>query len=241
MTTLWKGDARAMIKKWTTKTIKAIWRAIVLAPGRAHIAWGWRSARKAWIAEHPYCAACGHTPKRGSNDVHHILPRHVAPDLAGVSGNFITLCRRNNCHLVYGHFGNYRTKWNPDIIRILRDQGGRMIAARETFETILAMTPDEREAAVTGVTGFNKRLDRLTRKKLPPLGAVEPDGDFTLEDLEGDLRGMLIAREIHDTRVQRLLDLGLVVRRGEISGKTFSMTKRGKRFLKKPSWDHLRG
>jgi hypothetical protein len=61
--------------------------------------------------------ACGFAPKKGYSglDVHHIFPRHLFPDVARDPDNLITLCRRYDCHLRVGHFGNYSKFWNPKV------------------------------------------------------------------------------------------------------------------------------
>ncbi len=76
----------------------------------------WPAVRNAHIQANPTCANCGGTKKL---NVHHINPFHINPALELDSSNLITLCEGNptvNCHLRFGHFDNFRTKWNPDII-----------------------------------------------------------------------------------------------------------------------------
>ena len=77
----------------------------------------WRSLRNEFIAANPYCCACG------SFDtdfliVHHIKPYHLFPDLELERSNLITLCERKklNCHLWFGHLGNYKLWYNPEVI-----------------------------------------------------------------------------------------------------------------------------
>lgn len=84
----------------------------------------WPATRRAHLKDNPICAVCG--GKRGLN-VHHILPFHIDRARELDPGNLITLCEGNrtiNCHLRFGHWGNYRTKYNPSI----RDDAGRWAA-----------------------------------------------------------------------------------------------------------------
>lgn len=96
---------------------------IATGAGRAVLGVGWRTTRKRWIKEHPRCAACGYEPAKGSNDVHHILPRHKFPDLITDPDNLITLCRKYHCHLRFGHYGNYRKYWNATVRKHLGNMG----------------------------------------------------------------------------------------------------------------------
>lgn len=91
------------------------------SPGKSVFHFGWRKVRKMHIEKHPLCAACGYLPKLFNNDVHHVLPRHVRPDLAAEPTNLITLCRKRSCHIRVGHFDHYRKYWNRDIERLLED------------------------------------------------------------------------------------------------------------------------
>jgi len=88
--------------------------------GRSVLHIGWRKARKMHIEKNSYCIACGYQPKKAKGlDVHHIKPRHVRPDLATDQTNLVTLCRKYDCHLRIGHWGNYRQKWNPNVVKRL--------------------------------------------------------------------------------------------------------------------------
>jgi 5-methylcytosine-specific restriction enzyme A len=75
----------------------------------------WPTARKRQLALHPVCELCG-----GSEDleVHHIRPFHLHPDLELDPANLITLCEAKkggiNCHLAFGHLGNFRS-FNVDV------------------------------------------------------------------------------------------------------------------------------
>lgn len=71
--------------------------------------------RRAFLARNPSCAVCG--GRKGLN-VHHIEPFHLRRDLELRASNLITLCEGNrtiNCHLRFGHLGNYARKYNPRI------------------------------------------------------------------------------------------------------------------------------
>jgi hypothetical protein len=64
----------------------------------------WPALRKAWLAEHPYCAVCGGSKKL---EAHHIVPVHRAAGKAAEldPGNLITLCRTH--HFWFGHLGDF--------------------------------------------------------------------------------------------------------------------------------------
>lgn len=76
----------------------------------------WPEVRKAHLKENPECAVCG---SKTSVEVHHIKPFHIAPELELESTNLISLCESKkygvNCHLFFGHLGNYRAE-NLNII-----------------------------------------------------------------------------------------------------------------------------
>lgn len=67
----------------------------------------WPKARKAWLNNHPTCAACG---SKDCVQVHHKKPFHIYPELELNPINFITLCERSpvNDHLEIGHLGNWK-------------------------------------------------------------------------------------------------------------------------------------
>lgn len=63
------------------------------------------------------CAVCGGLKEL---QAHHILPFHKFPTLELDPTNLLALCEGNermNCHLLFGHFGNFATKWNTRIVR----------------------------------------------------------------------------------------------------------------------------
>jgi 5-methylcytosine-specific restriction enzyme A len=74
----------------------------------------WPRARKAFITAHPECAVCY---REGTllkpNNVHHIRPFHLHPELELDPTNFITLCRDH--HFLFGHFMNWAS-YNVEVI-----------------------------------------------------------------------------------------------------------------------------
>lgn len=85
----------------------------------------WPKVRKAWLKKHPKCAICEGTVHL---NVHHKAPFNLFPDLEEKESNLITLCEGKktvNCHLIFGHWGNFQLKYNPHI-----DDDTRMWRAR---------------------------------------------------------------------------------------------------------------
>jgi hypothetical protein len=78
----------------------------------------WPHLRRAHLAVNPCCAVCGGWAKV---EVHHIRPFHLAPELELDPGNLITLCESwkggVNCHLFFGHLGDFRDGVNTDVLR----------------------------------------------------------------------------------------------------------------------------
>lgn len=87
----------------------------------------------------PLCVVCNRPPKfwgRKSNDVHHIRPVHLYPELACDPSNLITLCRVH--HFTLGHFGNWKS-WNSEIellIRIERQNYLSFMSEHQQYERI---------------------------------------------------------------------------------------------------------
>lgn len=76
---------------------------------------GWSKVRADFI-KGKCCALCGGTKLL---EVHHIEPFHLYPEKELDPKNLIVLCEGNksmNCHLQFGHFNNYATKWNVNIV-----------------------------------------------------------------------------------------------------------------------------
>lgn len=76
----------------------------------------WAGVRAAHLAKEPACVACGGTSKL---NVHHIKPFHIHPELELDPANLITLCNGSSgtiaCHIRFGHWDNFKDKWNPDV------------------------------------------------------------------------------------------------------------------------------
>lgn len=70
----------------------------------------WPAVRKQHLVEHPACEVCSGTE---SLEVHHIQPFHLHPDLELDPANLVTLCEAKkdgvNCHLFFGHLGNFKS------------------------------------------------------------------------------------------------------------------------------------
>ncbi len=76
-----------------------------------------RRAMKAHKLEFPVCEMCGDGKAwNRSIETHHIVPVSVDPLKAGEYSNFITLCRKH--HLYVGHNGNFRSRYDANIIGI---------------------------------------------------------------------------------------------------------------------------
>lgn len=87
----------------------------VLVDGKRN--WGekrskdWPKVRDLHLKENPVCAVCG---CKVGVEVHHIKPFHLYPELELETSNLISLCETKkygvNCHLFFGHLGNYRSE-----------------------------------------------------------------------------------------------------------------------------------
>lgn len=75
----------------------------------------WPRVRKEHLSKFPTCEVCGGNTKL---EVHHMQPFHLHPELELDPSNLITLCESGhegaNCHLHYGHLGNFRS-FNVDV------------------------------------------------------------------------------------------------------------------------------
>jgi 5-methylcytosine-specific restriction protein A len=88
----------------------------------------WSSVRNAHIDKQPNCQVCG-----GSKDlqVHHVQPFHEHPELELDPNNLITLCESGtNCHLNYGHAGNFRG-YNPEVVADAVVWSGKFLRSRK--------------------------------------------------------------------------------------------------------------
>jgi hypothetical protein len=74
----------------------------------------WPKVRKSFLEQNPYCAVCGSKKKL---NVHHIVPFHIDQSRELDPSNLITLCEGDvvNCHLLFGHFMNFRN-FNPNVV-----------------------------------------------------------------------------------------------------------------------------
>lgn len=73
--------------------------------------WKWPKVRKVHLKKCPDCANCG---KKG-DQVHHIKPFHLYPELELIPTNLLTLCSNPRCHLDKGHLGYWKS-YNKDVI-----------------------------------------------------------------------------------------------------------------------------
>ena len=89
-------------------------------------------AKKLYVKQHNKCAICCYMKKL---EVHHIVPVHIDCKLAADPNNFITLCR--NCHFIFGHFHNFRTKWNPEIVEFAEEARNLLEYGRERLDIIV--------------------------------------------------------------------------------------------------------
>jgi hypothetical protein len=153
---------------WIPSIVPMARDAVVYRKGRSG-GFGWDKERGLWLLNRPRCEICGYLPSEDedSNDVHHIVPRHIDPSRLLDQANFMTLCRRYSCHLRFGHFGNYVKYWNPRIREIFLDCGGRM-ATEEAEMYVRFRLP---RAVATGGNGLN-----------PAESMVKRFVDFIMED-----------------------------------------------------------
>lgn len=66
----------------------------------------WGKVRAAYLKEHPGCEVCG---GKVGLEVHHKTPFFLKPELELEESNLITLCRKNRCHLNFGHLFSFRS------------------------------------------------------------------------------------------------------------------------------------
>lgn len=79
---------------------------------------GWPNLRAKHLQVHPECLACG---QRDRLQVHHVVPFSVDPSKEMDPENLVTLCTDGpgncNCHLIFGHLGDFRSRGNPNVRR----------------------------------------------------------------------------------------------------------------------------
>ena len=68
----------------------------------------WPRVRDEFIRAHPRCDCCGHP----AEEVHHVIPFHVMPELELEPANLISLCWRD--HFLVGHLCDWRS-YNVDV------------------------------------------------------------------------------------------------------------------------------
>lgn len=83
------------------------------APDGASLNWSWQRCRKAFLRRVGKVCVCCKSKKK--IEVHHILPRHIRPDLTVVMTNLIALC--NGCHFHIGHLNSYFT-YNEEVSKV---------------------------------------------------------------------------------------------------------------------------
>ena len=85
-----------------------------LAANDPKLIYKFNKAKRLYVKGHKECAICGN---RKYLECHHVIPVHVDVNLGADPNNFITLCdaKNNGCHRWIGHFGNFRSKWYPNV------------------------------------------------------------------------------------------------------------------------------
>jgi 5-methylcytosine-specific restriction endonuclease McrA len=73
----------------------------------------WPAVRRAYLADHPFCAACG---GRVELEVHHVTPVHITKNQELNPGNLIALCEASDrlCHFRIGHLFQWHS-WNTEV------------------------------------------------------------------------------------------------------------------------------
>jgi 5-methylcytosine-specific restriction endonuclease McrA len=77
--------------QWTPQRRFDTDRAVKYSGGR------WQRIRRTWLMQHPACNRCG----LAGEEVHHIVPRAIAPLRWDDYSNLETLCHR--CHMAHHH------------------------------------------------------------------------------------------------------------------------------------------
>ena len=71
----------------------------------------WPKVRAEHLAKYPNCAVCG---GKEMIECHHKQPFHLFPERELDESNLISLCSKRNCHLIFGHYFNFK-KFNPNV------------------------------------------------------------------------------------------------------------------------------
>lgn len=101
-------------------TVAGLWGTTAINP-TLQLAYGgrspqWPKVQAEYLKNHGECAACG---QKDQLQVHHIVPFHVDRSKELDPANLITLCVDGpgncNCHLLFGHLGNFQSQGNPTV------------------------------------------------------------------------------------------------------------------------------
>lgn len=91
----------------------------------------WPKVREAHLKKNPKCSLCGGT---SALEVHHIKPFHIDPTKELDPANLITLCESKasgiNCHLAFGHLGNYQCV-NESVVKDAKAWNKKIKARKE--------------------------------------------------------------------------------------------------------------
>jgi len=143
----------------------------------------WRTARKSYLANNPYCKACDQPTGIGklghaistmvgmkSIQVHHLIPFHFGillgrPDIELDQRNLIGLCETgDNHHLLLGHLDDFRS-YNPNLIDFIGKYHGmtpEQIKADKNYVQAIAMKPKEwAEMTAADKTAMRDLIDQL--------------------------------------------------------------------------------
>lgn len=99
-----------------------------------------RKALREYRKEHPTCEITG-TSKEVQ--IHHIIPIWADPSKAADKTNLIALSASCHIHHLFGHAGNFRTKYVANIKEIaytIREVKNQMIIVERQFETLNKQT-----------------------------------------------------------------------------------------------------
>ena len=61
---------------------------------------------------------CRYCQATNNLEVHHIIPQHIAPELARDTNNMVVLCR--SCHFTVGHKNNW-TNYFTNLMAVIRE------------------------------------------------------------------------------------------------------------------------
>lgn len=101
----------------------------------------WPTVRAEKLEATPKCEAC-ERGDRTSNQVHHIKPYHLFPELELERSNLLTMCPA--CHFVIGHLGDWRL-YDPDVYASSIIHRERVRKAKRKTERILCWNDGQRQ------------------------------------------------------------------------------------------------